>query len=203
MSQEEKLGQTDDEKPLSRSQKMMIGSRRALYGGILTAGVTLAGQWLLGNIYGAYEGRHLLGSMTNSALYFGSAVVTAAATILALMLTILSLTSQADDDFSQVFYLRVQRIGKLAAISLIGGILLLLFLNIPIKDSDEIPGSWFTTIYYTLMTFLALLAGLIVTIVLMLLNAITSLIDTIRPTPEQDKEDDENDEDQDNLAKVE
>ena len=85
--------------------KLFVGSRRALYGGVIAAAVALAGQWLLGSIYSGYEARQFLESMSSSALYFGSAIVTASATILALMLTILSLTSQSDDDFDKIFFL--------------------------------------------------------------------------------------------------
>lgn len=168
--------------------KLFVGSRRALYGGITAGAVALGGQWLLGSIYSGYEARQFLESMSSSALYFGSAIVTAAATILALMLTILSLTSQSDDDFDKIFYLRVERIGKLATVALMGGIILLLFLSIPIKEADNVPSSWFTIIYYILMTFLAALAGILIAIVLMLQNAISSLIRVIRPSAEREKE---------------
>lgn len=167
---------------------LFVGSRRALYGGITAGAVALGGQWLLGSIYSGYEARQFLESMSSSALYFGSAIVTAAATILALMLTILSLTSQSDDDFDKVFYLRVERIGKLATVALMGGIVLLLFLSIPVKEADNVPSSWFTIIYYVLMTFLAILAGILIAIVLMLQNAISSLISVIRPSAEQEEE---------------
>ena len=168
-------------------QSLFVGSRRALYGGVIAGAVTLAGQWLLGSIYSGYEARQFLESMSSSALYFGSAIVTASATILALMLTILSLTSQSDDDFDKVFYLRIERIGKLATIALMGGIVLLLFLSIPIKEADKVPSSWFTIIYYVLMTFLAALAGILISIVLMLQNSIGSLISIIRPSAEQEE----------------
>ncbi len=176
-NQDEKRGQ----------ESLFVGSRRALYGGIIAGAVTLVGQWLLGSIYSGYEARQFLESMSSSALYFGSAIVTASATILALMLTILSLTSQSDDDFDKVFYLRIERIGKLATIALMGGIVLLLFLSIPIKEADKVPSSWFTIIYYILMTFLAALAGILISIVLMLQNSIGSLINIIRPSAEQEE----------------
>ena len=168
-------------------ERLFVGSRRALYGGVVAGAVALGGQWLLGMVYSGWEARQFLESMSSSALYFGSAIVTAAATILALMLTILSLTSQTDDDFDKVFYLRVERIGKLATVALMGGIILLLFLSIPIKESDKVPSYWFTIIYYILMTFLALLAGILISIVLMLQNSISSLINVIRPSAEQEE----------------
>ena len=168
--------------------KLFVGSRRALYGGLIAGAVTLGGQWILGSIYSGYEARQFLESMTSSALYFGSAIVTAAATILALMLTILSLTSQSDDDFDKVFYLRIERIGQLATFALMGGIILLLFLSIPVKDAENVPSSWFEILYYVLMTFLAVLAGLLIAIVLMLQNAVSSLLNVIRPSAEREQE---------------
>lgn len=168
-------------------KSLFVGGRRAIYGGISAAAVALVGQWLIGRVYSGYEARQFLESLSSSALYFSSAIVTASATILALMLTILSLSSQADEDFDQVFFLGVERIAKLATVALMGGILLLLFLSIPIKESENVPGSWFTAIYYALIIILAALAGLLITIVLMLLNAISSLIDIMRPTAEREE----------------
>ena len=170
-------------------ERLFIGSKKALIGGVLAAAIALGGQWLIGQIYSGYEARKLLEAMSSSAHYLGSAVVTASATIIALMLTMLSLSSQADDDFDTVFYKRIERIGVLATISLTGGILLLLFLSVPFQEADGVPNRWFTTIYYVLITFLAVLSGLLVAIVLMLLNAMTSLIDVVRPSANEDDDD--------------
>ena len=189
---------TTESEQKTGEKSLFVGGRRAIYGGFSAAAVALAGQWLIGRVYTGYEARQFLESMSSSALYFGSAIVTAAATILALMLTILSLTSQSDEDFDQIFFLRVERIAKLATIILMGGILLLLFLSIPIKESDNVPGSWFTTIYYTLIFILAALAGLLITIVLMLLNAISSLIEVVRPSAEREEEKVERETERDN-----
>lgn len=173
---------------------LFVGSHRAIYGGVIAGGIALGGQWLLGSIYSGYEARQFLESMSSSARYFGSAVVTASATILALMLTILSLTAQSDDDFDKVFFLRIERIGKLATTALIGGIILLLLLSIPLKEADNVPGSWFMVMYYVLMTFLAVLAGLLISIVLMLQNAMGSLISIIRPSAEKEEKEVEKEE---------
>ena len=164
-------------------ERLFLGSRHALYGGMIAGSVALGGQWLIGNVYSGYEARQLLESMSTSAHYLGSAVVTGSTTIIALMLTILSLTSQADDKFDRDFYHRIRRIGTLSMIALIGSIVLLLLLSIPVKESDSTPAAWFTAMYYVLMSFLALLAGLLISIVLMLQNAIGSLITVVGPSP--------------------
>lgn len=188
-SQNEKAGKKG--KPDENGkQTLFTGSRRAIIGGLLAAVIALFGQWLIGQVYGAYEARKFLEAMSASARYLGSSIVTASATILALMLTLISFVNQADKDFEQVFFRRIEKIGLLATIELIGGILLLLFLSVPFQESNEVPGSWFTIIYYVLIAFLAFLSGLLVAIVLMLLNAITSMIDAVRPSThdEDDKE---------------
>jgi hypothetical protein len=158
-------------------------------GSILAGVIALSAQWLVGQIYSGWEARRLLGAVISSALFFGSSVVTGSATILALMLTMLGLTKSSDGDFDRMFFKRIERIGLLATISLIAGVLLLLFLSIPIQESDDVPSSWFTTIYYILISYIAALSGLVVGVVLMLFNAITSLIDVVRPTEDEGAED--------------
>lgn len=163
-------------------QTLFIGAKRALAGGILAAGVALGGQWFVGQIYSGAEALKLVDALVPAARSVGSSVVTASGTILALMLTMLSLTSQANSNFDRVFYHRVQRIGLLSTIALAAGILLLLFLSIPVQESDAVPSSWFGFVYYLLVVLTAGLAGLLVAIVLMLFNAMTSLIQVLSPT---------------------
>jgi hypothetical protein len=183
-----RLSSNNKSKNKKEDATLFSGEMWALFGGVLAAVIALVGQWFIGRIYNGDEARFLIAAMLNSALYFGASVVTASATILALMLTMLSLTDQSKIDFDTVFFHRVEKIGILTTISLASSILLLLFLSIPVQESKNVPTQWFTTIYYVLIITLALLAGLLVTVVLMLLNAIRSLIEGVRP--DDDDEDD-------------
>ncbi len=167
-------------------QILFVGAKRALFGGLLAAGVAAGGQWFVGQVYSGTEARNLLEAMLPSARSVGSAVVTAAGTILALMLTMLSLTNQAKSSFDRVFYQRVERIGLLSTIALAMGTLLLLFLSIPLQESQQVPSSWYSYVYYVVIALTASLAGLLVAIVLMLYNAMTSLIQVLRPGPESE-----------------
>lgn len=168
--------------PHQGERTLFIGVKRALIGGLLAAGVALAGQWFVGQVYSGTEARNLVNALVPAARSVGSSVVTASGTIMALMLTMLSLTSQASTTFDRVFYQRIRRIGFLSTIALSGGVLLLLFLSIPVQESQDVPGSWFRGVYYVLIALTAGLAGLLVAIVLMLLNAMTSLIQVLSPT---------------------
>lgn len=167
---------------------IFVGSTNALIGGIFAGAIALSGQWMVGQVYSGWEARRLLQTVIPSALFFASAIVTGAATVLALMLTMLSLTRHSSGDFDALFFKRVERIGLLATIALIGGVLLLLFLSVPVQESDDVPSQWFRTIYYVLIAYIALLSGLTVGIVLMLFNAIKSLIEVVRPTLDEDVE---------------
>jgi hypothetical protein len=160
---------------------LFVGAKRALIGGLLAGGVALAGQWFVGQIYSGTEARSLLEAMASSARSVGSSVVTASGTILALMLTMLSLTRQANSNFDRVFFKRIEHIALLSTISLASGTLILLFLSIPIQESQKVPSSWFSIVYYVLIILLGGVGGLLVAIVLMLYNAVQSLIQVLQP----------------------
>lgn len=159
---------------------LFLGAKRAFVGGVLAAAIALGGQWLVGQVYSGAEARRLIEAMVPSARAVGSSVVTASGTILALMLTMLSLTNQAKTSFASIFYKRIERIGLLSTIALVMGILVLLFLSIPLHESKNLSNSWYRGVYYALIALTASLAGLLVGIVLMLLNAMTSLIAVLR-----------------------
>ncbi|NNF00587.1 MAG: hypothetical protein HKN25_16330 [Pyrinomonadaceae bacterium] len=165
---------------------LFIGSKKALIGAVLAGSISFGGQWLVGQVYSAYEARQLLEAVAASSLYLGGAVVTASATVIALMLTMISLSKSSDGEFDAVFFRRVQRISFLSTVALIGGILLLLFLSIPLQESDQVPAHYFKTVYYVLIVYLSLLSGLLVGIVLMLLNAVNSLINVVKPDMDEE-----------------
>lgn len=182
---------------------LFLGTRKALIGGILAATVALVGQWLVGQVYNGYKARELLEAVVSSSLYLASSIVTAAATIIALMLTMLSMTKQTEGEFDSIFFKQIQRIALLSTIALSAGILLLLFLSMPLQESDQVPSNWFTTVYYVLIVFVAGLSGLSVGIVLMLLNAVNSLIDVVRPSVDEDVEDAKDREEDESKAEKE
>lgn len=163
-----------------------MGAKKALAGGVLAALITFAGQWIVGNAFDAYEARQLIEAGSSAALYFGNSVVSGSATVLALMLTMISLSIQTENSFGPVFYKRIQRIGFLSTIALITGIIFLTFLSVPIQESDQIPPFWFKVIYGILIAFVALLSGLMVSIVLMLLNAMNGLINFMKPDMDEE-----------------
>ena len=159
---------------------LFIGAKRALIGGLLAGGIAIAGQYLVGRVYSGTEARRLLEAFVPSARAVGTAAVTGSATILALMLTMISLSRHATSQLESVFFKRVERIGLLSTISLATGVLLLLVLTIPLQESDNLPGSWYSIVYYVLIALTAAVSALLITTVLMLYNAMQSLIKVLR-----------------------
>ena len=156
-------------------------SRWPLIGGVAAVLVTLAVKFLIGGVYSSGKALQLIEALRDSSLYFGAAVSTASATILALMLTLLGLSRQAESDFDDWVYKNINRIALVSTISLCGGVLLLMLLSMPIGEFEKIPENWFIMMYYVLVVFVALLAGLVITAVLMLFNAIRYVIALITP----------------------
>jgi uncharacterized integral membrane protein len=174
-------GADELDSPGQGERVLFLGAKRALAGGLLAGGIALGGQWFIGQVYSGAEALRLIEAMVPSARAVGTSVVTASGTILALMLTMLSLTSQAETSFDSIFFKRIERIGQLSTLALATGILLLLLLSVPLQESQNVPSSWFRGVYFVLISLTAALAGLLVAIVLMLMNAMSSLIAVLRP----------------------
>ncbi len=163
------------------------GNRTAWLGGLIAAIVALAGQMLVGFVYNGFEAHDLLQAMIPSAQSLGGAVVQASATILALMLTLLSLSRRETNDLETGFFRRIDRVAELSSIALAAAILLLLVLSIPLQQSKALPVNWFQIIYYVLVVITAGIAGLVVAVVIMLYTAIKSIIRAVRPDEREPK----------------
>lgn len=167
---------------------LFIGAKRALFGGILAAAVTIGGQFLVGQVYSGTKALQMIQALVPSARAVGTGAVGATATILALMLTMLSLGRRVTGELGKHFFKRIERIGLISTILLIISILLLLILSIPLEESEKLPTSWYRIVYYTLITMTAVIAALLVAIVLMLYNAMESLITVLAPKSQPQEE---------------
>lgn len=134
-----------------------------------------------------YSGTHavdLLESIKESSLYLGSAIATASATVLALMLTLLSITSQVDKSFDRSTYQGIKLIGDISTATFIGSVALLLLLSLPIGEFEVISGRWYVGLYYALSLLNGLLSGLTVVGVLVLSDTLKTLIKSLAPDKE-------------------
>lgn len=159
----------------SKSSPAVVGSTRAIAGGALAFLVIFIGTYSVGEMSGV-EARSLLTSMLPTARFLYSAVVTASATILALMLTLLSLSFNTQSELDRRHYLRIKQIAMIDTVTFIAAMSLLLFLVVPLDEPKAIVPRWYEVFYYVTVGGSAVLGGLLVTIVLMLYATVRDMI---------------------------
>lgn len=135
----------------------------------------------IGTIYSAGEAVVLLEALSRSGLYLGSAVATASATTLALMLTLIGLVRRSDADFNTNVYKNIDRVAVLSTASLISSVLLLLILVFPIGEFDDIPDRWYPSLYEGLFAAVVIVAGLLAATITMLYRTIREVISKVTP----------------------
>ncbi|MHA7943994.1 hypothetical protein ACJOV8_013040 [Formosa sp. 3Alg 14/1] len=155
--------------------KFLRNNKNAMYGGLLASVFTGIGIFFLGNVSG-YEAKHLLKVSLNSLNMLCNTIVLASATILALLLTLLSVSDDSKTALKKKHYQQVLSIAKFDVILFISALILFQFFNIPIAESENVPTSWFKIIYWTTLASTSIISGMMITVILMLYNAVTNLI---------------------------
>lgn len=149
--------------------------KRAIFGGIISTVFMALGTFILGEISG-YEAKELLSSSLNGINMLCNTVILGASTILALMLTLLSLSRAAESSLTKAHYRNVLTIAKSDTILIIVAVITFLLLNLPITESKELPTSWYRIIYYTSLGMAAILGGGFIAVVTMLYGTIANVI---------------------------
>lgn len=155
--------------------KLTQYNRRALYGDIISAITMGLGAYFMGNISG-YEAKVLIKSSLPGINTLCNTIALASATILALLLTLLSVSSSTKSKLTKEHYTHILLIAKIDTAVFIFSIIFFQFLNIPITEADNVPSTWYTTIYYVSLALSSILSGGLISVVLMLFNAVSSMI---------------------------
>ena len=173
-------GQSDQEDKLSLS----ADTKRAAIGGGVAGLIALIGMIVV-NVSSGGEARLLLEGMLPSVRFLCSAVMTSTATILALMLTLLSFSSGQSGKFKSTHYNRVRQIAQIDSVTFAAALVLLLLVSVPLAESSsDVPANLYTVVYYLTVLYTAGLGGALITIVVMLYNAIIDLISVVHPDQE-------------------
>lgn len=146
---DEREGQNDDRNQLSFG----ADSKRAAIGGGVAALVALAGMIIV-NVSTGSEARFLLEGMLPSIRFLCSAVMTATATVLALMLTLLSITGTQEEQLKPLHYDRVRQIAKADSVTFAAALILLLVVSVPLAEPSEVPDNWYTIVYYVAVLYI-------------------------------------------------
>lgn len=168
---------------MTGTSAVKIDLRRAVFGGMIAFVVFLLGSWLVGVASGS-EAYHLFKTTLPSTRSFCGTLLLALGNILALMLTLLSLSASMDIDIKWTHYQRVRQISWVVTVTLIITTLTYLVLNIPMMEAEKTKIYWFTYIYYALLVLSSVLGGSFVTIVLLLYNTVRDMIGVMHPDSE-------------------
>lgn len=161
-------------------EEVKVDLKRALFGGAASGFVILTGSWLVGEASGS-EAFHLFKSSLPATRSFFGTLLLGLGNILALMLTLLSLSKSMEIGIKWSHYQRVKQIALTVTITLVATTLLYLLLNIPITESDSASIQWFTYIYYVSLIVSSLLGGAFITIILLLYNTVRDMIGILKP----------------------
>ncbi|MEQ9314282.1 MAG: hypothetical protein RLN72_00435 [Henriciella sp.] len=146
--------------------------------------IGVGARFAIGNIYSEAEATNLIEALTSTGLYLGSAIAGASATTLALMLTLLGLTRNADADFDYGVYKSISQVAWLSTISLVGAVILLLMLVLPVGEFEKMPDGWYRIMYEVIFAQTVIVCALLVATVVRLFLAIRHVIARVTPGEE-------------------
>lgn len=158
---------------MNSSTKTII--KRAIIGGIVSTFIMALGTFILGEISG-YQARELLASSLSGINMLCNTVILGSSTILALMLTLLGLSRNAESHLTNTHYHNVLLIAKADTILIIVSVITLLLFNLPITEAADLPQDWFTSIYYVSLTMAAIIGGGFIALITMLYGTIANVI---------------------------
>ena len=176
---------------------MNLITKRAATGGIISTIIMGIGTFVLGEISG-YQARELLSTSLSGINMLCNTVILGSSTILALMLTLLSISRAAKSSLSKDHYAHVLTIAKVDTFLIITAIITFLMLNLPITETNNVPSEWFNIIYYVSLGMASILGGAFIAVVTMLYGTIANVIhivgfgETDHPLVETDDHPEEN-----------
>lgn len=136
----------------------------------------LGARYAIGTIYSASSAQILLDTLRDASLYIGSACLGGSATILALILTLTGLVNQANSTPERDVYRDVLKVARNATWAILASIVLLLLLTGPTDKMQELPKSWYPTLYNILFGVVAVTLALLATTVARLYLTISCLL---------------------------
>lgn len=149
--------------------------KRAIVGGLVSTVIMGIGTFIIGETSG-YEAQELLTTSSPGINMLCNTVILGSSTILALMLTLLSLSRATKSQLTEQHYKNVLTIAKSDTVLIIVAVITFLMLNLPIIQSNEVPGNWYAYIYYITLGMTAVLGGGFIAVITMLYGTIKSVI---------------------------
>lgn len=159
-------------------KKFLSQNKRALIGGLISACMIALCVFLLGNVSG-YEAKQLLKASIPGINMLCNTIILASATILALLLTLLGVSSGVESKLKDQHYFEVMNIAKIDTMLFIGVLIMFQLFNIPITESENVETQWFKIIYWSVLLASSIISGAMVVVILMLYNTVTNIIEIV------------------------
>lgn len=156
-------------------KNLIKNNKRAIFGGFIASIFMGIAVFIIGSI-SPYEGKMLLASSLDGINMLCNTVALASATILALLLTLLGISTGTDLKLKKEYYAQILSIAQFDTIVFIGSLILFQLFNIPITRSDAVPVEWFENIYWITIIVSSILSGMMITVILMLYTTLSSII---------------------------
>jgi len=142
--------------------------------------IAMVGFFLVGQVYSEIQSRQLLEAIAPSLRTLCFAVITASATIIPLLMTMISLANRTDREFDQSFYIRLRIITFLGTVAIVSATLLLLVISIPLTETERLR-QWYGVIYVANVAGASTIASLLVGIVVTLYKTMGGLLEHLIP----------------------
>lgn len=155
--------------------KLSRYTKRAITGGFVSMLVMLLGTFLLGELSG-YEAKALIKNSVSGINTLCNTIALASATILALLLTVLGISSGAKSKLKKNHYRHILQIAKLDTVVFVSSLISFLLFNLPVTQSETVPNEWFSIVYYISLLISSILSAALIVVVLMLYNTIVNSI---------------------------
>ncbi|MFS4418250.1 hypothetical protein [Maribacter sp. 2307ULW6-5] len=150
-------------------------TKRATIGGLLSLLILLVGSIMLGELSG-HEAKVLIKNSLSGLNTLCNTIALASATILALLLTLLGISSGSESQLKKDHYKHVLQIAKLDTGVFIAAVMSFLLFNLPIVEAEGVPTQWYSIIYYLSLALSSLLSAALIVVVLMLYNTVANII---------------------------
>lgn len=154
---------------------LSIYTKRAILGGIISMFIIGLGSFLMGELTG-YEAKVLIKNSLAGINTLCNTIVLASATILALLLTVLGLSSGSKSELKPDHYKHIMQIAKLDTMVFTASLISFLLFNLPITESDNLSPTWYSTLYYISLGVTSILSASLIVVVLMLYNTVVNII---------------------------
>lgn len=165
---------------LQQTKNIFQHARNALTFSVIIFILAMIGFIVVGQVYSDIQSRQLLEAIAPSVRTLCFAVITTSATIIPLLMTMISLARKTDDEFDETFYIRLRIITFLGTLAIISATLLLLVISIPVTESDNL-SNWYGAIYGAVVMGASAIASMLVSIVVTLYETMGGLLQYLTP----------------------